>query len=122
MITAVTGGVISPVLAIIAMTVLFVIYGVAGGLNAAIITDFVQGILTVIFSFLILPFALNAVGGLDGLKSNVNDPSFFEIVTSGEITTLYVIILALNAMIGWVTSPYTMAMCGAPAKLSWKQE
>lgn len=112
-ITAVTGGAISPALAIIAMTVLFVIYGVAGGLNAAIITDFVQGILTIAFSFLILPFALNAVGGLGGLKTIVNDPSVFEIIAPSEITTLYVIIIAINALIGWVTAPYSMAMCGA---------
>ena len=112
-ITAVTGGAISPALAILGMTVLFVIYGVAGGLNAAIITDFFQGILTVMFSFLILPFALKAVGGLGGLKAIVNNPSIFEIVTPGEITTLYVIIIAINALIGWVTAPYSMAMCGA---------
>ncbi|UCE41334.1 MAG: sodium:solute symporter family protein [Candidatus Aminicenantes bacterium] len=112
-ITAVTGGAISPGLAIIGMTVLFVIYGVAGGLNAAIITDFFQGILTVMFSFLILPFALQAVGGLGGLKALVNNPALFEIVTPSEITTLYVVIIALNALIGWVTAPYSMAMCGA---------
>ncbi len=38
MITAVSGGAISPALAITAMTILFVMYGVAGGLHAAIIT------------------------------------------------------------------------------------
>jgi len=112
-ITAVTGGAISPAFAIYGMTGLFVIYGVAGGLNAAIITDFFQGILTIVFSFLILPFALTAVGGLGGLKTIVNDPSVFEIVAPGEITTLYVIIIAINALIGWVTAPYSMAMCGA---------
>ena len=44
--------------AITIMTVLFVAYGVAGGLSAAIVTDFIQGILTVVFSFLLLPFVL----------------------------------------------------------------
>jgi Na+/proline symporter len=112
-ITSVTGGAISPALAIFGMTGLFVIYGVAGGLNAAIITDFFQGILTIAFSFLILPFALKAVGGLGGLKTIVNDPSVFQIVAPSEITTLYVIIIAINALIGWVTAPYSMAMCGA---------
>lgn len=43
------------------MTILFVAYGVAGGLSAAIVTDAIQGVLTVILSFLILPFALDAV-------------------------------------------------------------
>ena len=86
-------------------------YGVAGGLHAAIITDFVQGLLTIVLSFLILPFALNVVGGLGGLKSIVNDPSIFKIVAPGEITVFYVIIISVNALIGWVASPQAMTMC-----------
>jgi len=113
LITAVTGGAISPAFAIFALTALFVFYGVLGGLKAAIITDFIQGILTIVLSFLILPFALKAVGGLGGLRAAIDDPSVFSIVAPGEITILYVIIIALNGLIGWVTSPYTMAMCGA---------
>ena len=113
MITAVSGGTISPEIAIFAMTVLFVVYGVSGGLNAAIITDLIQGILTVILSFLILPFALSAVGGMSGLRESIADPEVFSIVAPSEITTLYVIVIAVNGLIGWVTSPYSMAMCGA---------
>ena len=109
----VSGGSISPELAIIAMTILFVSYGVLGGLNAAIITDALQGVLTVILSFLILPFALDAVGGINGLRTSISDPSVFKVVAPGEITTLYVIVIAVNGLIGWVTSPYSMAMCGA---------
>ena len=109
----VSGGSISPEFAIIATTILFVTYGVLGGLNAAIITDALQGVLTVILSFLILPFALDAVGGIDGLKSSISNPSVFKVVAPGEITTLYVIVIAVNGLIGWVTSPYSMAMCGA---------
>ncbi len=113
LITAVTDGAISSTFAIFALTGLFVFYGVLGGLKAAIITDLVQGILTFVLSFMILPFVLNAVGGLDGLRTIVNDPSIFSIVTPGEITILYIIIITLNALIGWVTSPHVIAMCGA---------
>jgi Na+/proline symporter len=113
LITAVTGGAISPAFAIFALTALFVFYGVLGGLKAAILTDFIQGILTFVLSFLILPFALKAMGGLAGLRAAVDDPAVFSIVAPGEITTLYVIVIALNGLIGWVSSPYTMAMCGA---------
>ncbi|MCD6288092.1 MAG: sodium:solute symporter family protein, partial [Candidatus Hydrogenedentes bacterium] len=63
MTTAVSGGAIDPNLAIVAMTVMFVVYGMAGGMSAAIMTDVVQGMLTVVLSFLILPFALHEVGG-----------------------------------------------------------
>ena len=113
LITAVTGGAISTTIAIFSLTGLFVFYGVLGGLKAAIITDFIQGILTIVLSFMILPFALNAVGGLEGLRAAVDDPSVFSIVAPGEITTLYVIIISLNALIGWVTAPHSMVMCGA---------
>jgi Na+/proline symporter len=113
LITSVTSGAISPAFAIFALTGLFVFYGVLGGLKAAIITDFIQGILTIVLSFLILPFALKAVGGLAGLRAAVDDPAVFSIVAPGEITLLYVVVIALNALVGWVTSPYTMAMCGA---------
>jgi len=113
MIAPVSGGAISPAMAIIGMTVLFVIYGVAGGLNAAILTDAVQGVLTVVLSFMILPFALDAVGGLQGLRASVADPNLFSIVAPGEITVLYVVVIAVNALVGWVTSPYSMQMTGA---------
>jgi len=113
LVSSVTGGAISPGFAIFALTGLFVFYGVLGGLKAAIITDFLQGILTVLLSFMILPFALNAVGGLQGLRAAVDDPSLFSLVAPGEINTLYIIIIAVNGLIGWVTTPYIMAMCGA---------
>ncbi|MCK4346388.1 MAG: hypothetical protein KAX05_13985, partial [Bacteroidales bacterium] len=61
-ISASTGGLVSANQAIWIMTVIFVAYGVAGGLSAAIITDFIQGILTIFFSFALLPLIMKAVG------------------------------------------------------------
>jgi Na+/proline symporter len=113
MVTAVSGGNINPNLAVWAMTIMFVIYGVTGGLTAAIMTDFIQGILTFVLSFLVLPFALSAVGGLAGLKATISDSSMFEIVAPGEITAFYIAIISLNALIGWVTQPHSMPMSAA---------
>ena len=110
---AVSGGAISSNLAIIAMTVMFVIYGVAGGLAAAIATNFVQGLLTVVLSFLILPFALAKVGGMSGLRQSIANPDMLSLVSPGEITLFYIIIIAFNALVGWVTMPETMANCAA---------
>ncbi len=69
-----TGGLVSSNIAIAAMTAMFVIYGIAGGLSAAIVTDFIQGVLTIIFSFLLLPIIFNAVGGLDGIRAAIPNP------------------------------------------------
>ena len=113
MVEAVSGGAISSKLAIIAMTVMFVIYGVAGGLSAAIATNFVQGLLTIVLSFIILPFALSKVGGMSGLRESISDPDMLSLVSPGEITLFYIIIIAFNALVGWVTMPETMANCAA---------
>lgn len=113
MITAVSGGSVSELWAIGTMTVLFTVYGVAGGLSGAILTDFVQGILTVVLSFLLLPFALQAVGGLAGLRESIADPSYFDLVAAGDITVFYIAVVALNGLIGNSTQPHSMAVAAA---------
>jgi len=112
-VAAVSGGAISSNLAIMAMTAMFVIYGVAGGLSAAIATDFVQGLLTIVLSFLILPFALVEVGGMSGLRQSISDPAMLSLVAPGEITWFFIAVIAFNALVGWVTMPETMANCAA---------
>ncbi|MEQ9438956.1 MAG: sodium:solute symporter family protein [Cyclobacteriaceae bacterium] len=106
-------GTVSTNLAISVMTVLFVVYGIAGGLNAAIITDFIQGILTIIFSFLLLPVVMNAVGGMAGLRAVIADPHMFSLVAPSEIGFFYITIIALNGLIGIVTQPHTMGNTAA---------
>jgi Na+/proline symporter len=113
MVEAVSGGAISSGLAIVAMTVIFVIYGVAGGLAAAIATNFVQGLLTIVLSFLILPFALAKIGGMSGLRGAIADPAMLSLVAPHEITFFFIAVIAFNALVGWVTMPETMANCAA---------
>ena len=112
MITAVSGGAIDANMAVLGMTVMFLIYGVAGGLNAAIITDFIQGWLTIVLSFLILPFALYKMGGMVGLRETLNDPVLFKIVAPGEINAFYIVVISFNALVGWVAQPGAMQVCG----------
>ncbi len=112
-IDASTGGLVPANLAIMFMTVVFVIYGVAGGLHAAVITDFIQGALTIVLSFLLLPSILNAVGGLSGMHKLIKDPYMFSLVSPAEIGVFYVVIIALNGLVGIVTQPHTMANCAA---------
>jgi len=99
--------------AITVMTVLFVAYGVAGGLSAAIVTDFIQGILTVVFSFLLLPFVLQAVGGMEGLHRTITDREMFSLVAPGEIGAFYIVMIAVNGLVGIVVQPHTMGNCAA---------
>lgn len=118
--------------AVAAMTVMFVLYGAAGGLGAAILTDFVQGVLTIVFSFLLLPFVLNAAAEVTGA------PNGFAAIHRGvpgrtgeeltsltltadvaarmgkePITLFYVIMLSLTGLVGIVVQPHIMGVCGA---------
>jgi Na+/proline symporter len=112
-IDASTTGLVSSNVAIAVMTVMFVIYGIAGGLSAAIITDFIQGVLTVVFSFILLPFILNAVGGLQGIHEAIKDPGMLSLVAPAEIGFFYIAIIAFNGLVGIVTQPHTMGNCAA---------
>lgn len=108
-----TGGFIDANWAIAIVTVLFVAYGTAGGLGAAILTDFVQGILTVVFSFLLLPFVLQEVGGLDGIRATIQDPKMLSLISPGKIGTFFIVMYALQALVGIVAQPFIMGVCAA---------
>ena len=110
-------------LAVLTMTILFVAYGMAGGLGAAIVTDFIQGILTIVFSFLLLPWILYEIGGLSGLRERGEiRAGMFDLFGREEvagilgaepITVFYVVMLAATGIIGVVVQPQIMSMCGA---------
>lgn len=99
--------------AIAVMTIVFVVYGVAGGLAAAIITDFIQGILTIIFSFMLLPLIMNTVGWMDGIREAITDPQKLTLVAPAEIGIFYIAVIAFNGLVGIVTQPHTMSNCAA---------
>ena len=113
LVDACTGGMVDTNLAIAMITVLFVVYGAAGGLGAAIVTDFIQGLLTVVFSFMLLPFVLWAVGGFDGIRDAVPDKAMLELVTPGEIGPFFVVMFSVQALVGIVAQPFIMGVCAA---------
>jgi len=129
-IRATTGGKVSEGWAIASMTIMFVIYGVVGGLAAAVVTDFVQGILTIIFSFVLLPFALYRIGGFKGLHDGVAGTvqsmqeanltgdvpaagDMWSLVAPGEIGLFYITMIVINALIGIATQPHLMPIAGS---------
>ncbi|RIK88201.1 MAG: transporter [Planctomycetota bacterium] len=113
LIEASTAGTINTDLAVKVVTITFVIYGMAGGLGAAIIADFFQGILTVVFSFLLLPFVLSAVGGMSGIRATIQDPAMLSIVTPGVIGPFFIVMYAVQALVGIVAQPFIMGVCSA---------
>jgi len=113
LVVACTGGAVPANIAIGTTAALFLIYGTAGGLTGAIVTDFVQGILTLVFSFLILPFVLGEVGGIAGVRETLQDPAMLSLVAPGKITLFFVIMMAVQALVGIVAQPFIMGVAGA---------
>ena len=64
-----TGGGVGVNEIVVAMTVLFMLYSLVGGLVAAAWTDLFQGFLIIVLSFMLIPLGWSVVGGLDGMKS-----------------------------------------------------
>ncbi|HEX6962060.1 MAG TPA: hypothetical protein VF175_09355 [Lacipirellula sp.] len=108
-----SGGAIDADLAVKVVTITFIIYGVAGGLGAAIIADFFQGILTVVFSFLLLPYVLHDVGGMSGIRETIRDPEMLQLVNRENIGMFFITMFAIQALIGIVAQPFIMGVCSA---------
>ncbi len=106
-----TGGdVISPNGVVAAMVVTFVCYSFFGGLASSAYTDFVQGFLIIILSFMLIPAGLAAVGGFGGMRQCL-PASFFELYNEASGVDLFVIaMLTLNGLVGITAQPHTLAM------------
>jgi Na+/proline symporter len=111
-VSAITGGAISPTAIILAMTALFVLYSLAGGLVAAITNDLMQGGFIIVMSILLLPFAFYAAGGLVAIQDGLPD-DMWSFVAPQEITLFFVSMVIVNALVGIVVEPHHMGVCGA---------
>lgn len=107
---AVTQGMITKEMAIVAMTVVFVAYGFAGGLIATVVTESVQGLLIVVMSLLLVPFGLSKVGGFSGLH-NALTPDKFNLHAPAELTIPWIVVGSVMMLIGIVSQPHTMEVC-----------
>ncbi len=112
---SVTGGKLPFGVTVAAMTVLFVSYGMAGGLVSAIYTDVLQGVLTMFLSFAILPFAYVRAGGFAGLHARLADTphDFFSLVVPGDITVFFIVMMVVNAFVNWIVHPHRFAIMGS---------
>jgi len=108
--TAVTGGAIPEWAAIVTMTVVFVAYGLAGGLAATVIAEGVQGLLIVVMSLLVVPYGLRLIGGATGLHHLV-PAAKFSLAAPVEMTIPWILVSSVIGLIGIVAQPHVMEIC-----------
>jgi len=109
---AISGGRLSADAIVIFMAILVAVYGSAGGLGAVIITDFIQGLLIIVLSFMLIPFGLQAVGGFEALHDKI-DAGFFSLTSPTGFTPFYVVMVTLAALSGIVAQPHHMEVIGS---------
>lgn len=115
---AATNGQVAEWQAILVMTVVFLIYGVAGGLIATVATEAVQGFLIVVMSLMLVPFGLAAVGGFSGLHGLL-DSSKFDLSAPVELSLWWIVAGTVANLIGWVAHPCQMETCST-GKTEWE--
>lgn len=107
-----TRGAVPSNFVILVATLVFVSYSSAGGLVAAVSTKLLQSIMMLILSLLLIPFAVNAAGGLSDIRQVVG-AEMFSLVSSTEVTFFFVTMITINGLVGIVAMPHHMAIGGA---------
>lgn len=116
--TAMTGGMLPEWIAMAVMTVIFVAYGTAGGLIATVFTEFLQALLIVVMSFLLVPYGLAKIGGFAALH-RLLPADKFSFAAPEEITVWWIVAASVINLIGIVGQPHTMEIC-ATGKTEWE--
>ncbi len=78
-----TGGAISDGWALAVIVVPTLVYTLLGGVIAAYATDIYQGVLIIILSFLLIPFAVVSAGGTEALNAAISDEMTYLIASDG---------------------------------------
>lgn len=107
---ALGGELVSANQVVAAMALAFMVYSFFGGLVASAYTDFVQGFLIIVMSFVLIPVGLFAVGGMTGMRARLPEP-FFELYSQASgIDAFMIAMLTLNGLIGITAQPHILSM------------
>jgi Na+/proline symporter len=106
-----TGGGVGVNEIVVAMTVLFILYSLVGGLVAAAWTDLFQGFLIIVLSFMLIPLGWSVVGGLDGMRASL-EPFRFSLATPSGIGPWVIAMLTVNGLVGIMAQPHQIAAVG----------
>ena len=118
-IEALTGGAIHLYWAIVMMAVISFLYGILGGLIAAVWNDFFQGILTIVMSLLIIPFFWRKIGGLHGFQDAIaasghpHAQNVFSLVLGSDMTVFWIVMMTISSLTSMVAQPQILASTAA---------
>lgn len=110
-----TGGAVPTRESVIALSVLFSTYVMAGGLMAAAYTDALQGVMIIVLSVLLVPAGLQVIGGMAGLHEQLGPAMLTITAPAGakEGDVWFVAAMSLLGLVGIVAQPHVMTSNGS---------
>lgn len=99
----------------IAFAILVAAYTALGGFTAAALTDAIQGVLIIVFSFILIPIGLREVGGFEGLHGTVPDYKFllFGSAATSEYAWYTIAAMITANLVSIVAASHMMATAGS---------
>jgi Na+/proline symporter len=110
-----TGGDVPTDVAVVLLSVLFSTYVVAGGLVAAAYTDYLQGLMIIALSVMLVPFGLSQIGGMSVVHETLG-PAMLAVTappSAPEGHLGFVIAMSLLGLTGIVVQPHVMNATGS---------
>ncbi len=96
---------------VLAMTVAFILYSFFGGMFASAYANFIQSLMIIILSFMLIPSGLSAVGGFSGMHESLPE-NFFNLFSSElGLGAFTIFMLAINGIVGITAQPHMVSMC-----------
>jgi Na+/proline symporter len=111
LVSAATGGWVTPNKVVLAMTVAFLAYSFFGGLFSVAYTNFVQSIFILLLSFMLIPIGLERIGGFTAMRETLR-PELLSLVTPGDISVFVILMLTINGLVGITAQPHQLAAVG----------
>jgi len=111
LVSAATGGWVTPNTVVLAMTLAFLAYSFFGGLFSVAYTNFVQSIFILLLSFMLIPIGLERIGGFTAMHETLR-PELLSLVTPGDISVFVIVMLTINGLVGITAQPHQLAAVG----------
>ena len=110
-----TSNLISPDGVIIGMTIAFIVYSFFGGLVSSAYATFIQSLMIIVLSVMLIPMGLGEVGGFTGMRETLPE-NFFKLFSAETgIGAFTIAMLALNGVVGITAQPHMVSMCATGA-------
>lgn len=114
-ISGATGGAVPTAGSVILLSVLFSTYVMAGGLMAAAYTDFLQGVMIIVLSVMLVPAGLERIGGIGALHQQL-PPQMMAITAptgANEGDPWFIVSMSVLSLVGIVAQPHVMSATGS---------